>query len=47
MIDLKNERERLLDLWLSAKGEERARILARLIVIDDEIEVEKNAQIKR
>ena len=38
MIDLKNERDRLLDMYSRAKGEERIRILARLVVLDEEIE---------
>lgn len=37
MIDLKNERDRLLDMYSRAKGEERIRILARLVVLDEEI----------
>lgn len=36
MIDLKNERDRLLDMYAVAEGEERARILARLVVLDEE-----------
>lgn len=38
MIDLKNERDRLLDMYAVAEGEERARILARLVVLDEEDE---------
>jgi len=40
MIDLKNERDRLLDMYARSKGEERMRILAKLIVLDEEIESE-------
>jgi len=46
MIDLKNERDRLLDMYARSKGEERIRILARLVVLDEEMEsqeVEKSA----
>lgn len=32
------ERDRLLDLWKTAKGEERVKILARIAVIDEELE---------
>jgi len=31
------ERDRLLTLYTRAKGEERIRILARLVVLDEEI----------
>ncbi len=31
-----NERDRLLDLYHKVKGEERLRILARLVVLDEE-----------
>ena len=37
------ERDRLLDLWKTAGGEERVKILARLVVIDEEMEVEQSA----
>lgn len=40
MTDLKNERDRLLDQYARASGEERMRILAKLIVLDEEIESE-------
>lgn len=36
MTDLKNERDRLLDLYPQARGEERLRILAQLVVLDEE-----------
>lgn len=32
------ERDRLLDLYPRARGEERIRILARLVVLDEEAE---------
>lgn len=38
MTDLKNERDRLLDMYYRAEGEERIRILARLVVLDEEME---------
>jgi len=34
----KTERERLIDLWLTSEGEERTRILARLVILDEQIE---------
>lgn len=34
------ERERLLDLYSKARGEERIRILAKLVVLDEELEGE-------
>jgi hypothetical protein len=37
------ERDRLLDLWYEAGGEERVNILAKLAVIDEEMEAEKSA----
>lgn len=43
MTNLIHEREQLLDLWPTAKHEEKIRILARIAVIDDEMEGEKNA----
>ena len=36
MTDLKNERDRLLDMYSRARGEERIRILAKLVVLDEE-----------
>lgn len=36
MTDLKNERDRLLDMYPQARGEERLRILAQLVVLDEE-----------
>ena len=41
--DLLQERDRLLDLWPTADGEERVKILAKLIVIDEKKEAEKSA----
>lgn len=43
MAVLKRERDRLLDLWDDASGEERVQILAKLVVIDEEKEAEKSA----
>jgi hypothetical protein len=43
MKNLNKERDRLLDLWYEAKGEERVKILARLVVLDEEMEREKIA----
>ncbi len=43
MAVLKRERDRLLDLWDDASDEERAKILAKLVVIDEEKEREKSA----
>ncbi len=42
------ERNRLLTLYTRARGEERIRILARLVVLDEEIkhqEAEKHDQV--
>jgi len=42
------ERNRLLTLYIRARGEERIRILARLVVLDEEIkhqEAEKHDQV--
>ena len=38
--DRYSERDRLLDQYARASGEERMRILAKLIVLDEEIESE-------
>lgn len=38
MKNLNNERNQLLDMYARAEGEERAKILARLVVIDEQIE---------
>lgn len=35
------ERNRLLDLYIKARREERRRILARLVVIDEELQEAK------
>lgn len=43
MNGYRKERDRLLDLWPRAGGEERVKILARLVVIDEEVEAEKCA----
>jgi len=45
---LLTERNRLLTLYIRARGEERIRILARLVVLDEEIkhqEAEKHDQV--
>jgi len=34
----RDERDRLLDIYARSKGEERIRILARLVVLDEEME---------
>ncbi|MCL6456660.1 MAG: hypothetical protein K6T85_01515, partial [Gorillibacterium sp.] len=36
MIQRMTERDRLLDLYARARGEERIKILARLVVLDEE-----------
>lgn len=36
MNGFRDERDRLLDMYYRAKGEERIRILARLVVLDEE-----------
>lgn len=38
MNGYRDERERLLDMYSMAEGEERIRILARLVVLDEEME---------
>jgi len=38
-----HDRDKLLDLYQGAEGEERSRILAQLFVIDEEMEGEKSA----
>ena len=35
------ERNRLLDLYSKARGEDRTRILAKLVVLDEEMESKK------
>lgn len=35
------ERDRLLDLYPQARGEERTKILARLVVLDEEAETDE------
>jgi len=37
----RDERDRLMDLWVDAERDERIRILARIAVIDEEMEVAK------
>ena len=39
---LLQERNRLLDLYTGARGEDRTRILAKLVVIDEELEGKQN-----
>lgn len=41
-----NERDRLLDMYAVAEGEERARILARLVVLDEEANDKKRNMAK-
>jgi len=36
-----SERDRLLDQYTKAKGEDRIRILAKLVVLDEEMESKK------
>jgi hypothetical protein len=38
MNGYRDERDRLLDMYSRAEGEERAKILARLVVIDEQTE---------
>lgn len=39
--DRYRERDRLLDMYSRAEGEERIRILAKLVVLDEEMESKK------
>lgn len=45
--ELLAERERLLDLYSRARGEDRTKILARLVVIDEELGAEEHEQRAR
>ena len=48
MNGFRDERDRLLDMYSRAKGEERISILARLVVLDEEIkhqEAEKHDHV--
>ena len=48
MNGFRDERDRLLDIYARSKGEERIRILARLVVLDEEIkhqEAEKHDHV--
>jgi len=40
------ERNRLLDLYSKARGEDRTRILAKLVVIDEELEGKQNERVR-
>jgi hypothetical protein len=40
---VKTKKERLLELLQDAEGEEKSKILARLVVLDEELESEKSA----
>lgn len=44
--DIAWERDRLLDLYARAEGEEKIRILARLVVLDEETEGEHEQTAK-
>jgi hypothetical protein len=40
---VKTKKERLLELLQDAEGEEKSKILAQLVVLDEELESEKSA----
>lgn len=47
MNGFRDERDRLLDMYYRAKGEERISILAKLVVLDDEAEYEQRKRSTR
>lgn len=50
MRNVLDERDWLIDLWLTSEGEERTRILAQLVILDEQIEgedVERRSEITR